>query len=223
MMKAVSVITAPAALVGYVLITSWLLQLERTANVEGLMNTSSTLRPVEMKLIGKHLRRPPLVELIFDVALHNDRAEPRWFILPTKLNLGSGLFDGGVDRIEVSEFSGKGHVVLGCFKGAGGFQTLLLPPNARVRIRGLVISYWGKLPEDTSIDAVIAKQITVGGEPSQVWFKTDPLCDAEADVTQDQGKKISVTHTPDDKEVPVSVQEDFRVKLRVALTESKPQ
>src|SRR4030095_23819 len=39
----------------------------------------------EIKFVEMHSRKPPLVELVFDVVLRNDRAQPRWFLLPSHM------------------------------------------------------------------------------------------------------------------------------------------
>ncbi len=57
----------------------WTLLVENFTEVE-------TSRPAaEIKFREMHFRKPPLVELIFDVVLRNDRAQPRWFLLPSNL------------------------------------------------------------------------------------------------------------------------------------------
>src|SRR5207249_2414368 len=90
----------------------------------------------EIKFREMHFRKPPLVELIFDVVLRNDRRSPRWFLLPSKLGPGQASMEkGGIDALEVYAPRGKGRVRIGHFLGTGGFQALLLPPHAEIRLR----------------------------------------------------------------------------------------
>jgi len=83
------------------------------------------------------LRKPPLAELYFDIVLHNDRAEPRWFLLPGNFGPGTSPLGtrGGVDTVEVFAPHGSGRVIVGHFLGTGGFQALLLPAHAQIRLR----------------------------------------------------------------------------------------
>src|SRR5713101_8389779 len=54
----------------------------------GEVKVISPRAPAEIKFRELRMRKPPLVELYFDVVLRNDRAEPRWFLVPS--NLGTG-------------------------------------------------------------------------------------------------------------------------------------
>src|SRR5205807_9528699 len=136
--------------------------------------------------------RPPLAYLSFDVVLRNDRKSPRWFLLPS--NLGSGHAPigekGGVDNLEVYAPRGKGRVRLGRFLGTGGFQALLLPPHAEIRLRLFPISYWGETPERLRIEVVIARTFSIGGERAEKWFGSQPLSSVKADITEN-AKSIS--------------------------------
>src|SRR5438132_662426 len=110
--------------------------------------------PAEIKFREMHFRKPPLVELVFDVLLRNDRAQPRWFLLPSNLGPGHASIGekGGVDALEVFAPRGSGRVVIGHFLGTGGFQALLLPAHAEIHLRALPISYWGDVPDRLQIE-----------------------------------------------------------------------
>src|ERR1700730_17082211 len=126
---------------------------------------SQTPRPAaEIKFREMRLRKPPLVELYFDVLLRNNQAEPRWFLLPSNLSSESAPAGakGGVDGVEVFAPHGKGRVIIGHFLGTGGFQALLLPAHAEVRLRMFPISYWGDLPDRIQVDVVAAKRLMIG-------------------------------------------------------------
>ncbi|AFZ22993.1 hypothetical protein Cylst_0668 [Cylindrospermum stagnale PCC 7417] len=185
-------------------------------NQEISMATQSALPPVEIKFISQRSQRPPLVSLFFDITLRNDQSEPRWFILPSKLNLPPGK---GVDGVEVFHLGGKGRVIIGRFQGTGGFQILLLPPKAEVTLRGLPISFWGIPPKDSlSVDVIIADRLTIGNEPAEAWFSSDPTSDVRADVTFAQSERVTSKFTPDRHEVQVLMAGDLRMKLQVKLT-----
>jgi hypothetical protein len=72
---------------------------------------SQARRPAaEMKFREMRFRKPPLVELYFDLLLRNDRVQPRWFLLPSKLNPESTKFagKGGVDGLKFLRRTAKG-------------------------------------------------------------------------------------------------------------------
>src|SRR5437667_7037549 len=122
-------------------------------------------------------RQPPLAELYFDIRLRNDGAAARWFLLPS--NLGSSNTSigakGGIDTLEVFAPRGQGRVIIGHFLGTGGFQALLLPPRAEVRLRRLKISYWADPLYRLQREVVIAWSLTIGGEPAEKWFGSSAM------------------------------------------------
>ena len=177
---------------------------------------------LEIKFRKRRFGKPPLVYLSFDVLLRNDQGSPRWFLLPS--NLGSGHASigekGGVDTLEVFSPRGKGRVVIGRFLGTGGFNALLLPPHAEVRLRQFPISYWGDPPNNLEIEIVSAKQLTIGGESAENWFGKSPMSSIKADIAEDAESTRRVRtskRTSDNKEVPPLIDEDRRLKLQVSL------
>jgi hypothetical protein len=184
---------------------------------------SQTARPtIEIKFREMRFRKPPLVDLYFDVLLRNDRPEPRWFLLPS--NLGpeptSIAAKGGVDGVEVFASRGKARVIVGHFLGTGGFYALVLPARAHVRLRSFPISYWGDPPDHLQLEIVVAKHLTIGGEPAASWFGVNPMSRARADIAEsplNQRWMLRAKHTPDNKEVPTTIEEDRRFEVRVPL------
>jgi hypothetical protein len=182
----------------------------------------STRPAAEMTFREMRFRKPPLVELYFDVVLRNDRSEPRWFLLPS--NLGpeptSIAAKGGVDGVEVFASRGKARVIVGHFLGTGGFYALLLPARAEVRLRSFPISYWGDLPEHLQVEIAVAKRLTIGSEPAKVWFGVNPMSRARADIAENplnQKWMVRAKRTPDNKEVPTKIEVDRRFELSVPL------
>lgn len=168
-----------------------------------------------------HFRKPPLVDLVFDVVLRNNRDQPRWFLLPSNLNSEKKRIasHNGVDALEVFAPSGKGRVIIGRFLGTGGFQALLLPAHAEIHLRGLPISYWGELPDDLLIEVLVAKRLTIDGQAARTWFKTNPTSSKKADVTEaisGRTRMLHSRHTPDNKEVATLIDEDLRLELPVS-------
>ena len=178
--------------------------------------------PAQIKFRELRMRKRPLVELYFDVVLRNDRAEPRWFLVPSNLGPGNPSLatKGGVDGVEVFRPRGRGRVVVGHFLGTGGFYALLLPARAEVRLRMFPISYWGDLPDQLLVEVATAKRLTIGGEPTAAWFGLNPTCSVRADITEgvlSQTRMLRSRHTPDGKEVATLSEEESRFKLAVSL------
>lgn len=182
---------------------------------EGKMSKNG-LPQVEARLVGRRPGRPPMNRLDLEVVLRNPRSEPRWFVLPKGLPKdGAG---GGVDAVEARAYGGgKGRAVVGEFMGTGGFQGVLVPAGGEVRLRHFPLTYWGQPPDPLEFDAVVASQITVGGEPASAWFAQDPTSDAHVDATDAEGKVLVSRKAPDNKEAPVSLTEESRVKLSISL------
>ncbi len=178
----------------------------------------------EIKFRELRMRKPPLVELYFDIALRNDRAEPRWFLLPSNLGPGTSalLTKGGIDGVEVFGPRGKGRVVVGHFLGTGGFYALLLPARAEVHLRMFPISYWGDVPNQLEVEVVTAKRLTIGGEPAAAWFGLNPTSSRRADIPESvltQNRMLRSRHTPDRKEVVTLIEEESRFRIEVSLRE----
>src|SRR5438132_3002458 len=187
---------------------------------------SQTPRPAaEIKFREMHFRKPPLVELIFDLVLRNDGKSPRWFLLPSRLGPGQASMEkGGVDTLEVFAPRGKGRAIIGRFLGTGGFQALLLPPGAEIRLRNFPISYWGELPASLDIEIVIARRLTIGGETAESWFGRNPLSSVTADISEEAESTMRISHTrhtPDNKEVAPTIEADRRFRIQVSLEQKR--
>lgn len=173
-----------------------------------------------MTLVGRRRGRPPTVILLFDLTLHNQSGQPRWFVLPMWIDSPWKQGKGGVDGVEVFSLPGARRVVLGRFLGTGRFQALLLAGGARVRLRRLPISLWEEEPAQGAmeVEIVIARRIRAGGEPAEAWFGIDPTIEDGAEGVGDESAIIMARQTPDHKEVAVSMDEDSRVTLWVDVT-----
>jgi hypothetical protein len=185
---------------------------------------SSASPAAEMMFREMHLRKPPLVELYFDLVLRNDRSEPRWFLLPSNLGPEPASIGakGGVDGVEVFASRGIGRVIVGQFLGTGGFYALVLPARANIRLRSFSIKYWGDLPEHLQVEVVVAKRLTIGGERAESWFGVNPVSSVSADIAEtllNPYRMLRAKHTPDNKEVPITIEEDWRFEVRVPLRE----
>lgn len=180
----------------------------------------ASLPVAEFKLSGIMRRRPPIVSVMFDAEFRNPNSEALWFLVPGHLNSSLLSRPGGVDGVEVFELTGRGRVVVGHFQGTQDFVALLLPAGAAITIRRFTLQLWQQLPaEEVSIEVVFAKSVTAGGEDASAWFGMNPASDASADVTTEGGRLVASKHTPDRGEVPLTVDEDRRMTIRVSLGE----
>ena len=187
-------------------------------DVQGSLGKS----PAEIEFVDLRPGRPPLAYLTFDVRLRNDTGSSKWFLLPS--NIGSGHEPiggkGGVDALEAFLLLRTGRVTLGHFLGTGGFNALLLPAHADVRLRRFPISYWGELPESVSIEIVIAKSLTIGSESAESWFESVPLSSKNADILTDADRATRLgktKHTPDNKEITPAIDVERKVELQVSI------
>jgi hypothetical protein len=193
-----------------------------TLLVEDFREEETSRPAAEIKFREMRVGRPTLAYLFFDVVLRNDRKSPRWFLLPS--NLGSGHAPvgekGGVDNLEVFAPRGKGRVRIGRFLGTGGFQALLLPPGAEIRLRRFPSSYWGELPANLEIEIVIARRLTIGSEAAENWFGRNPMTSVTADISEEAESPMRISHTqrtPDNKEVAPAIEADRRFQIQVSL------
>jgi hypothetical protein len=172
----------------------------------------------EFKLVGMMRKRPPLVHVLFDVQFRNSGPGPRWFLLPDKLNSPWAAGGGGVDGVEVFEFTGKGRAVVGHFQGTQGFLALLVPAGAVLTIRRFMLPLWNEAPKgEVSIEVVMAPNLTIGGEDAFAWFERDPASEAASDVTTEGGRMLGTRHTPDRSEVTISTDVERLMTVRVPL------
>ena len=76
------------------------------------------------------------------------------------------------------------------------------------------------MPDHLQVEVVIAKRLTIGGEPAEAWFKINPKCSTTADISESalsQTRMMSSRHTPDGKEVGARSEEENRFKLDVLI------
>jgi hypothetical protein len=186
--------------------------------------TKQTVKPsVEIKFIDMIGRKPPMTELLVDVTLHNHYDQPCWFLLPDDIPDESNyvaIGQGSVLGVSVYQPVGKGRVIFGNLVGSANSQAFLLPAGAKLKIRRLPITLWGRenaLKDQVEIEVVIASQLTINGEPAEAWFGTNPMSDLQADVTVDKTSRLDSRNTDNFKEVPISITEKERFKVVVPL------
>jgi hypothetical protein len=198
----------------------------QAGNTQPVLREKENSSPTaEIKFREMHFRKPPLVELVFDVVLRNDRAQPRWFILPSHIYPDKPQIPekGGVDVLEVFAPHGKGRVIIGRFLGTGGFQVLLLPAHSQIHLRSLPISYWGDVPDTMQVEIMTATRLMIDGKDAASWFNVNPSSSVRADISEnptDSNRMIRSRRTPDNREVTTHIEPDQRFKLPVSLREA---
>lgn len=198
-----------------------------TLLVEDFRQANASKPAAEIGFVEMRFGKPPLINLSFDVVLRNDHSSPRWFLLPA--NLGSGRAavgeKGGVDALEVFVPEGLGKVIIGRFLGTGGFNAILLPPRAEIRLRRFPISYWGDAPDGLKIEIVIAKDLKIGSDEAASWFGMNPLSSAAADIREGSESTMRIQkskRTPDNKEVSPVIEVERRLTIGVSLAPHAP-
>lgn len=188
------------------------------ANAKKIMSHSPKKESVEMRLVEKHYGRPPVMNLVFDVKIHNSAAEPLWFLLPERIAIPPLPVKIGVDGAVVSELTGPGRVVIVRFSGTGRFQAILLPPKAEIHLHHFPISFRGEWPKNTlPVEVIQAKSFTVAGQDAAAWLGVNPLCDSHADITASEGKVLVSKDTPGLEEVPVTISGEHKITLQVTI------
>ncbi len=173
---------------------------------------------VELEYISKQYQRPPQVKLFFEAILRNEQAEPRWFILPDNIDRATAA-TCTTNGLEVWEWSGKNRVIVGQFLGEVGIQVFHLPAGAELKIHYLALKHWGELPASVNLEAIIARQIMIDGQPIESWFEVKSLNEAQAEVKATDTKLLSSKYTSNLAQVPLSIDEESRVKLPAQLVD----
>jgi len=171
-----------------------------------------------LKLVEVIPERPPKSRYFFDVELHNDSDAPAWILLPRVLDRSGLPTSGGVEAVEPVERLSEGRVVIGQFLGTGGFAAIKLPARAYVIVRRLPISSWSDPRADTlTLEIARASHVTIGTEPIEAWFASDPTSDANVVVDASLVKALPSRRTPDHEELPVTAQDVERLRVTLAL------
>jgi hypothetical protein len=151
--------------------------------------------------------------LLFDVELRNGDDEPRWFVLPRHVHAGE---PGGpeppdappfsVIAVEVWRLNARTSIPLVHFVGSEGFQALLLPACATLRVRRLPIVWFGPVPDGVAaFRCAIADDIQIEDESVAAWLGADVTAPAAADADYDERDLIASRKSSTGKEQPVTL------------------
>jgi len=180
----------------------------------------SEKQSVELVYVESKPQKPPLKRLFFNVTLRNQRTEPRWFLLPSVVHPKDKMLKGGIDGVEVYTLQGGARVIAGRFLGTGGFQAVLLPPSAEVKLTKMPVDCWYPTLKECAvpIEVVIARQLTLGGEPAESWLGDKPMSDARGEASFEGAKRAGGKHAPGNKEVPAALTETNKVHLSLVIS-----
>jgi hypothetical protein len=179
-----------------------------------------------MQYTGIRYGKPPLASLSFDVRLRNPHSEPRWFLLPELLAQWQEIAkSGGVNRADIYDYGPEGNpqVRLGSFSGNGGFRAILLPPGADISIHGFAITATNDLrsAKHISVSVVIAREVKIGDENAESWFRGNALSAKGAEIKNDDGRKSSSHSSADGKELKVTLVGEERFTVDVPITRGR--
>ena len=64
---------------------------------------------------------------------------------------------------------------------------------------------------------MIAKELSIGGQPASAWFGIDPTSDAQVDAPPESESALATRKSPDGKELPVTMTIERKVIVSVPL------
>jgi hypothetical protein len=166
--------------------------------------------------VSRKRERPPLSTLTFDVSLRNPGDRARWFLFPASTAKGQRPIATSTYAVTVWAFVGTGNVVVADFSGAASFYALQLPPAAEVELRSVKVRLTGELPANPlPLEIIVADDFAVGGQAPLAWTQTPATCEARADATQTDARRLLEKTTPDLGAVPVEVHGAERLAITV--------
>jgi hypothetical protein len=150
---------------------------------------------------------PSALWLLFDVELKNGDDRPRWFILPAHVRVDEpdappfSVFGADVWRLNA-----RVSLPYVRFIGSEGFQAVLLPASAAVRIHHVPVVWFGPAPAGTvTIRCAIVDDIEIEGESATVWLGADVTAPAAADADYDERDLVHSRKTSAGREQPATL------------------
>jgi hypothetical protein len=104
--------------------------------------------------------------MALDLEVENFADRARWVLLPGQLPPD----EGGVFAVETLRGRGRPPVVAARVLGRGGRLAVLVAPRARVRLRDIVITWWGPPPDRIEVVLELADAVAVGSRPLGTWL-----------------------------------------------------
>jgi len=174
---------------------------------------------VSIAFVERILQRPPLVDLVFTIALQNTYADARWFLLPNALDAAaSSLGAGGVNAVETLAIEAPRRIVFGRAIGNAGFRALRLAAGAVVRLSRLSMTLWEEERVDSvEIDVIVARTVTIDGRPLEAWLEMDGTIAGQVDASAEDAVVLRSVTMAGLKSVLVSVAAESHVRSHVEL------
>ena len=172
---------------------------------------------VGMEFVTIDFQRPPIALFFFDVTLHNDHAEARWFLLPDE-GARPRSHSYVIDTVDVYKLGNNEEVTVGHFSGPHGFFALLVPANRQIVLEAFpIMTVEEDLPDTFIVEIVATRNLTIGTEPIEAFLGTQPLSLGEAGVSAeplaDQLDVVFSWSTPNKTGTPVVFEVDERFRL----------
>jgi hypothetical protein len=183
---------------------------------------------VDAKLAGIWWGKPPLKEISLDVTVKNPAPEARWLVLPRTFPSPSDSEPGpGGAECEIQIFELAAEPRTAIAEGVcANFWAVRLAPGAVVALSKLrVEAWWQDVPAAVDLEALVARDVLVGGESLGAIVGDEPSPGGEfaAPTGASDPRAASFWHPPDGRtagqSVPVEIAIDSRAKVTVALAE----
>lgn len=183
------------------------------------MDERQSVFDVEAAVAGRVLHRPPIVDLLCDLALANAGPETRWFLLPDRLDAAAPrLGEAGCNGVEVLAFGPPQGPRVGHFQGLAGFRAIRLAAGSKVRLRRLPFSLWEEEPIDSvDLEVVIAADFRVAGRPAADWVGPEPETPRGAELDASRSSVLETWTSPGLAAQPVEIDEVARIARRLAI------
>jgi hypothetical protein len=172
--------------------------------------------------VGVSLSKPPVAVHSLDVVLRNPAAEARWLVLPTMTTMpGETWPSPTAQETEVQPFVvSEAPYALVAYGVAGNFWAVRLPGGGAITLRGLKIEdLTEEVPAALEIEALLAREITIGGRPLADLVGVPALsetgADAQAPIDAADPRVKPMWHP--DGPAPVAIDVERRGRVRVAI------
>jgi hypothetical protein len=176
-----------------------------------------------------HGLKPPLKVHFFEIVLRNPASAPRWLVLPTTFpSADEPMPASGRFEVELQPFLLSEHPRVVIFRGVSGdFWALRLPAKGLVQLRRLGIeSWWSEVPASVSLEALVARDVTLGGTSLGVLAGIDPTSESGAEVKAawdaSHPDVLRMWHAPEDKGARIVIDVESRARVEVALSTKRP-
>ncbi len=171
---------------------------------------------VKLKFVGRILHKPPLRSLLFDVTLHNPRAETCCYLLPAYMSEPPTMETDGVKTLEIVSLNAK--VIFGEVHGNDRFQAVCVPPHSDLVLQRMPIKSFGEpTKRPISIEVVLARTLSIDQRPAERWYESLKRPVNTIEVVAKDGSRVGLDSALEPHTFVAKVSEPQRLKLQVDL------